>query len=146
MLLQAWGYKLTDAADVTFSKKTHFLSRRSIRGRRTVSASIAALLPLMGPFIWTSSWFICFTQSSITGLKLDDATKQMFTWFAFRNIFYAAAKFYLRKCELTLIEKEIFAQQSQFNNVITEHEAQKELKAVTVFVYYYLSSPVVQFL
>lgn len=55
------------------SEEAHFLSRRSIRGRRTVSASIAALLPLAEPFIWTSSWFICFTQSSMTGLKLGES-------------------------------------------------------------------------
>ena len=58
---------------------THFLSRRSIRGRRTDSASMAALLPLAGPFICTSSWFICFTQSSITGLKLGER-KHHQTW------------------------------------------------------------------
>lgn len=59
---------------------THFLSRRSIRGRRTVSASIAALLPLADPFIWTSSWFICFTQSSMTGLKLSKSKEAMCHW------------------------------------------------------------------
>lgn len=58
---------------------THFLSRRSIRGLRTVSASMAALLPLAEPFIWTSSWFICFTQSSITGLKLGERKQQSFS-------------------------------------------------------------------
>lgn len=64
---------------ILHSVDAHFLSRRSIRGRRTVSASIAALLPLAEPFIWTSSWFICFTQSSMTGLKLVES-KEMHTW------------------------------------------------------------------
>lgn len=62
--------------EVSFSVDTHFLSRRSIRGLRTDSASMAALLPLAEPFIWTSSWFICFTQSSITGLKLGDGKQR----------------------------------------------------------------------
>lgn len=39
---------------------------------------MAALLPLAGPFIWTSSWFICFTQSSITGLKLGEWKHKQF--------------------------------------------------------------------
>lgn len=65
--------RISKPARFTFhSLVTHFLSSRSISGRRTVSASMAALLPLAEPFIWTSSWFICFTQSSITGLKLSD--------------------------------------------------------------------------
>lgn len=37
---------------------------------------MAALLPLAEPFICTSSWFICFTQSSITGLKLGAGQKK----------------------------------------------------------------------
>lgn len=62
--------------EVSFSVDTHFLSRRSIRGLRTDSASMAALLPLAEPFICTSSWFICFTQSSITGLKLGNGKQR----------------------------------------------------------------------
>ncbi|KAG7279277.1 hypothetical protein CRUP_025095 [Coryphaenoides rupestris] len=46
------------------------LDKKSMSGRRTDSASMAGLLPFTWPFICTSSWFICFTQSSITGLKL----------------------------------------------------------------------------
>lgn len=70
--------KMQDILCLFFSEYSHFLSRRSMRGLRTVSASMAALLPLAEPFICTSSWFICFTQSSITGLKLGDGKQRSY--------------------------------------------------------------------
>lgn len=59
---------------------TYVLSRKSMRGRSTISASMAALFLLAAafpfPLIWFSSLLICLMQSSIINWKLQDGEKK----------------------------------------------------------------------
>lgn len=75
-----------------WSVSTNVLSRKSIKGRSTISASMAALFlfvdALPFPLIWFNSTLICFTQSSIMIWKLE--TEE--TWIRLLDFFSCATK------------------------------------------------------